>query len=178
MVSFFSNFSKRKSPKNDFETIGVSDISTLLKFMDIIYGNDKKTEMKTFIDENQSVFFKRIPMIQNGTILHALSYGEDHFKNLNINFGFYKINLNFDKIIQETINYFENHNTEFMQLIYLKKNGVVLLDIRDTATPPKTANEIKLEEKSIMFKLFRKVGGKRKTKRFNNKKKKTQKRRK
>ena len=78
------------------------------------------TKMSKFITENTRVFFKKIPIIDNGTILHALSYGGKIIGKNNIHMWGFK--LEFDTIINKTIDYLESNESILTQILYLCKH--------------------------------------------------------
>lgn len=177
MSSFFK---KTNNTSNTSNYMGVTDIRKLDVIIDIIdrctkTGDDD--EMYTFIEKNKMFFFKEIPVINNGTILHALSYGSDFFKK------FDSILYNFSTKIDKIINYLSKHKLVFTKIVNLKPNPCEIKDI-EGFTPYQIANiekyDLNHKMKKLLLSQCNTSGGKRKnvrrTKRFRNKKKKTQKR--
>lgn len=196
MSSFFK--------KTNNEYIGFGDITILYAFLNIINNkkpneNENENDMSNFIKKNKYIFSKKILVIKDGTILHALAYGGNHFKDYNINNWGFK--LNFVDIINKSITFFHNHpmciNEIPEHLFFIRDNdGNTPLDIALTRNVGfkellcnkegavddyESMKEEYYNSKTTLFVSCMKSksnGGKRKTKRFRNKKKKTIKRQK
>jgi hypothetical protein len=101
--------------------MGVSDIFKLNDIIKIIdYGNDK--EMYEYIKKNKDFFFKKIPVVHDGVILHALSSGSDYFKQFDS--FLYKFSPKINKIID----YLDTHTEVFKKIVDLEPKHCEILD--------------------------------------------------
>jgi len=189
MSSFFNS-------KTSNEFVGFGDITILYEFLNIINKQKSSTnDMFNFIRNNKNIFLKKIKEIDDGTILHALSYGGEYFKPFNINILGFKIN--FDEIINKSLLFFKNNPVCINEIpedfFYRKdKNKNTPLDI-SILSQNHDFKQLLCNKEGAVDNGFMKddylgntiivncdtiSGGKRKrkTRRFRNKKKKTQKR--